>query len=126
VLGPANPPDTVLHRGPEQAVKLRWLVGPVAALACLQVTSAQTRFTYSSGQVVSPAYEGWRPNEDGFLTMVFGYMNQNWAEEFDVPIGPDNNIEPGGPDQGSRRISTRGATRSCSRSACRRILVTRN
>jgi hypothetical protein len=27
-------------------------------------------------------------------------MNSNWLEEFDVPIGPDNSIEPGGPDQG--------------------------
>ena len=32
--------------------------------------------------------------------MFFGYMNTNWLEEFDIPIGPDNNIEPGGPDQG--------------------------
>ena len=32
--------------------------------------------------------------------MFFGYMNPNWEEEFDIPIGPDNNIEPGGPDQG--------------------------
>src|SRR5437899_1161630 len=32
--------------------------------------------------------------------MYFGYMNTNWLEEFDVPIGPDNAIEPGGPDQG--------------------------
>jgi hypothetical protein len=62
--------------------------------------AAQTRFTYSSGQSVSPAYEGWWPNEDGSFTMFFGYMNSNWLEEFDIPIGPDNNIEPGGPDQG--------------------------
>jgi hypothetical protein len=27
-------------------------------------------------------------------------MNTNWEEEFDVPVGPANNIEPGGPDQG--------------------------
>ena len=27
-------------------------------------------------------------------------MNSNWLEEFDIPIGPDNAIEPGGPDQG--------------------------
>ena len=27
-------------------------------------------------------------------------MNSNWLQEFDVPIGADNNIEPGGPDQG--------------------------
>ena len=31
---------------------------------------------------------------------VFGYMNTNWLQEFDIPIGPDNNIEPGRPDQG--------------------------
>jgi hypothetical protein len=32
--------------------------------------------------------------------MFFGYMNSNWLQEFDIPIGPENNIEPGGPDQG--------------------------
>ncbi|HYL38384.1 MAG TPA: hypothetical protein VEV17_20875 [Bryobacteraceae bacterium] len=40
------------------------------------------------------------PNEDGSFTMYFGYINTNWQEEFDVPIGPDNDIQPGGPDQG--------------------------
>jgi hypothetical protein len=72
----------------------------LTAFALFGVANAQTRFTYSSGQVVSPAYEGWRTEDDGSLTMVFGYMNQNWSEEFDIPIGPDNNIEPGGPDRG--------------------------
>ena len=78
----------------------RLLFAALAALLLFTAAGAQTRFTYSSGQVVSPAYEGWRANEDGSLTMVFGYMNQNWSEELDVPIGPDNSIEPGGPDQG--------------------------
>jgi hypothetical protein len=27
-------------------------------------------------------------------------MNRNWEEEIKVPIGPENAIEPGGPDQG--------------------------
>ena len=40
------------------------------------------------------------PNADGSFTMYFGYMNTNWLQEFDIPIGPDNSIEPGGPDQG--------------------------
>jgi hypothetical protein len=31
--------------------------------------------------------------------MVFGYMNRNYEEEVDVPIGPDNKIEPGQPDR---------------------------
>ena len=71
-----------------------------AAFLLFTAASAQTRYTYSRGQVVSPAYEGWRTEDDGSMTMVFGYMNQNWAEEFDIPIGPDNAIEPGGPDRG--------------------------
>ena len=61
---------------------------------------AQTRYTYSTGQSVSPAYEGWMPNADGSFTMYFGYMNTNWLEEFDIPIGAANDIEPGGPDLG--------------------------
>ena len=74
-------------------------VAAAVALAAA-VLGAQTRFTYSSGQSVSPAYEGWMYAPDGTVTMYFGYMNSNWLQEFDVPVGPDNTIEPGGPDQG--------------------------
>jgi len=56
--------------------------------------------TYSRGQNASPGYEGWEQNADGSFNFLFGYMNRNWEEEINVPIGPDNNIEPGGPDQG--------------------------
>jgi hypothetical protein len=45
-------------------------------------------------------YEGWEQNPDGSFNLVFGYFNRNWEEEIDLPVGPDNNIEPGGPDQG--------------------------
>jgi hypothetical protein len=60
--------------------------------------------------------------------MWFGYMNRNYEEELDIPIGPDNRIEPTGPDgqvltPGSRRISTRAATRTSSASPCRRTSV---
>ena len=53
---------------------------------------------YLRGQTVSPAFEGWWPNDDGSFTMFFGYMNSNWEQEFNVPIGPDNyfvTTEPG-------------------------------
>ena len=63
-----------------------------------QNTSAQT--TYSRGQNVSPAYEGWEQNEDGSFSFLFGYMNRNWLEELDVPVGPDNHLSPGPADQG--------------------------
>jgi hypothetical protein len=72
----------------------------LAGIVLLQPASAQMRFTYSKGQILEPAYEGWMPNEDGSFTMYFGYMNPNWEEQFDIPVGPDNKIEPGSPDQG--------------------------
>jgi hypothetical protein len=56
--------------------------------------------SYSSGQPVWPAFEGWEKNDDGSLSFLFGYMNDNWQQEFDLPVGPDNAIEPGGPDRG--------------------------
>jgi hypothetical protein len=58
--------------------------------------------TYSRGQSVMPAYDGWHRNPDDTIDVWFGYLNQNWQEELDIPIGPDNNIEPQplGPDAG--------------------------
>ena len=53
-----------------------------------------------SGQNVAPAFEGWEENPDGTFNMVFGYFNRNWEEQPDIPIGPNNSIEPGSPDQG--------------------------
>jgi hypothetical protein len=49
---------------------------------------------------MSPAYEGWERNADGSYNLIFGYLNRNFEEEIDVPVGPENNIEPGGPDLG--------------------------
>jgi hypothetical protein len=65
-----------------------------------QCALGQMRFTYNKGQSVEPAYEGWMPNTDGTFTMYFGYMNPNWEEQLDIPVGPANAFEPGGPDQG--------------------------
>ncbi len=56
--------------------------------------------TYSRGQNVSPAFEGWERNDDGSFNFLFGYMNRNWEEEINVPIGPDNSVQPGELDQG--------------------------
>ena len=71
-----------------------------AMLALASIAGAQTRFSYSSGQTVEPAYEGWWRNADGSYTMFFGYMNTNWLQEFDIPIGPENHFEPGDADVG--------------------------
>src|SRR6201984_2403370 len=65
--------------------------------ACLPLGA---QLSYSSGQPLSPAYEGWEKNGDGSFNLVFGYMNSNWEQEFDIPIGPLNNFSPGPADQG--------------------------
>ena len=66
-------------------------------LVCAGVASPQIR--YSSGQNVVPVFEGWERNADGSVNMVFGYMNRNYEEEVDIPIGVDNKIEPGEADR---------------------------
>lgn len=58
----------------------------------------QTRF--ASGQDIVPYFEGWIRNADGSFDMVFGYFNRNWEEQLAIPTGPDNLVEPGGPDRG--------------------------
>lgn len=53
----------------------------------------------TTGEAVYPAFEGFGPLKDGSTTLLVGYFNRN-KEAVDVPIGPDNRIEPGGPDFG--------------------------
>ena len=54
----------------------------------------------SSGQSVTGAFEGWYENPDGSFTLLVGYFNRNTVQTFDIPVGPNNRIEPGMPDQG--------------------------
>src|SRR5712692_4292382 len=55
---------------------------------------------HDSGQSVTGALEGWFQNQDGTFSILLGYFNRNLKEELDIPIGPDNRIEPGVPDRG--------------------------
>jgi hypothetical protein len=79
-----------------------WLLGlgSWVVLVALTASASAQSLSYSSGQNVSPAYEGWEVGGDGQKYFVFGYMNRNWVEEIDVPIGPDNTFNVGGADQG--------------------------
>ena len=55
---------------------------------------------HESGASVTGAFEGWFQNADGSFSLLLGYFNRNTKQEVDIPAGPDNRIEPGGPDQG--------------------------
>jgi hypothetical protein len=52
------------------------------------------------GSSVTPAFEGWYHDRDGSVRFLVGYYNRNTKQEFDIPAGPNNRIEPGDPDQG--------------------------
>jgi hypothetical protein len=52
------------------------------------------------GSSITGAYDGWYRDQDGTVRLLVGYYNRNTQQELDIPIGPDNRIEPGGPDQG--------------------------
>ncbi len=77
-----------------------WLCTIGGALLVTSPSGEAQRLTYNSGQPIAPAYEGWEQNEDGSHNLLFGYMNQNWEEEPDIPVGPDNYFEPGPADRG--------------------------
>ena len=47
-----------------------------------------------SGQPVIPIFDGWYPNPDGSHGLCFGYFNLNTEQALDIPLGPDNFIEP--------------------------------
>ena len=47
------------------------------------------------GASVTGAFEGWFQHPDGSFSFLVGYLNRNRARAIDVPIGPNNRIEPG-------------------------------
>jgi hypothetical protein len=64
-----------------------------------QVASVKSDVRAAKGLVVSPVYEGWY-DVDGRKYVMFGYTNRNLEEVVDIPIGPNNHVAPGPPDQG--------------------------
>jgi hypothetical protein len=55
---------------------------------------------HETGASVTGAFEGWFSNPDGTFSILVGYYNRNSKQVIDVPVGPNNKIEPGGPDRG--------------------------
>ena len=78
------------------ALRLSAILVAAAALPALAQSGASQLVTvrHASGQGVAPVYEGFDVNPDGSYNMWFGYMNRNYEEEVDLPVGPDNAFEP--------------------------------
>ena len=82
------------------------LVLAAAASATAQVSRrdvpivAQPQQRFNSGQDIQPIFEGWTRNEDGSYQFHYGYLNRNYRERPNVPVGEDNFFSPGEPDRG--------------------------
>ena len=77
-----------------------FILGLIAAIAWQTPNQTPVEPLKDSGQSVTGAFEGWYQNPDGAYTLLVGYYNRNARETLDIPVGPNNRIEPGGPDQG--------------------------
>jgi hypothetical protein len=75
------------------------LVAGLAGFLRAQEVS-MSEIKYNKGQSVQPAFEGWMKNPDGSYSLWFGYLNRNYQETPDVPIGPNNGFGAGGEDLG--------------------------
>lgn len=82
----------------KDARALLWLLA--LSLCAMTISQDVSADTYRSGQHIEPAFEGWKPNADGTFNMMFGYMNENWEEELDVPLSANNSFSPGDADRG--------------------------
>jgi len=85
--------------GSTAAVKSQ-IVRAIALALLLSPAIGAQQLSYTKGQNISPAYEGWEIGTDGAKYFLFGYMNRNWEEEIDVPVGAENGFSLGGADQG--------------------------
>lgn len=72
-----------------------------------------------AGEPVVPFVESWLANPDGTFTFSMGYFNFNTEETVEIPLGPNNYIEPAeldgmqpthfpGPDRGGYQRHERG------------------
>jgi hypothetical protein len=79
-----------------------WIAGfaLMSAAFAQNATQAPREPPHTSGQSITPAFEGWYPNADGSFTILIGYYNRNLREVIDIPVGPNNHVDPGGPDRG--------------------------
>ena len=55
---------------------------------------------YLSGQNIAPVFEGWERQPDRSYDFIFGYFNRNLEEHFFLPLGTENQFEPGPADRG--------------------------
>jgi hypothetical protein len=82
------------------ASAVRWMAAGLFGFALVGAQQLPFEPAHDSGQSITGAFEGWFANADGSIRILVGYYNRNLKQEMDIPAGPNNRIEPGGPDRG--------------------------
>jgi hypothetical protein len=77
-----------------------WCAAAAAAHVLLSAQQLPSEPQRQFGTSITGAFEGWFDNPDGSRSFLVGYLNRNTTQPLDVPIGPNNHIDPGGPDLG--------------------------
>jgi hypothetical protein len=77
-----------------------FLIGIALLSAGWSQSSLPFEPVHDIGQSITGAFEGWFPNPDGTFSLLLGYYNRNQKQTVEIPIGPNNRIEPEGPDHG--------------------------
>jgi len=83
------------------------LVAAATAVVSIEAGRAQSQAPVlplgpnrNAGEAVTAAFEGWFYRPDGSVRLLVGYFNRNLKQVLDIPVGPNNRIDPGGPDYG--------------------------
>ena len=97
-----------VHMKQRSAAALFLIASAIVAPAMMFGQRLDAEPAHASGQGVTPAFEGWFRNQDGTFSIMVGFWNRNLKQAVDVPIGPNNKIEPGGPDMGQPTHFTAG------------------
>jgi hypothetical protein len=102
-----------------------FLLGLTLVTAAINLAADQRPLapTPPDGQRVAPFFDGFYENADGTVSLSFGYSNLNATDVVEIPLGPNNFIEPkefdgrqptsfppvtGGGPTGARRDRERG------------------
>ena len=64
--------------------------GCVPARAQTDALPAELNIPRNSGDSLQPVFDGWQRYPDGRTVMWFGYLNRNYKQQLDIPIGPNN------------------------------------
>ena len=67
-----------------------------------RTASTPIPFATRKGRASSRCSKGWEKNADGTFSMWFGYLNRNYEERLNIPVGPNNGFN--GEDMGQAEV----------------------